>query len=72
MTTTAAVALASAGRLHVHANLEKLVGSSPEADLGDRVDEPSLVRRVDRLRLVETRARTQLDAPRFQFRDGPA
>lgn len=63
-------ALASAGCLHVHANLEELIGSSPEADLSDRIDEPSLLRRFDRFRLVETRARTELDAPRFQLRYG--
>ena len=53
-------------------NLEELVGLPPEADLGDRIDEPGLLRRVDRLRAVETRAQTELDASRFQLGDGPA
>jgi len=36
-------ALTSAGCLHVQANLEELIGPSPEADLGDRIDEPDLL-----------------------------
>lgn len=65
-------AFASAGCLHVQANLEELIGPASEANLGDRIDEPSLLQRVDRLRSVETRARAELDAPRFQLAYGSA